>query len=95
MTEFTLTLEEPLEYRVASFKNDADKMKQVNDFLDDILFKARIEAESKINHKQKGKSVSTIFVSFCFLSNYFLDVFRIRSDYRVSGFFFNFFFLVN
>ncbi|KAG5890889.1 hypothetical protein JTB14_002828 [Gonioctena quinquepunctata] len=43
-----------LDMRIAQFKNDPEKMKEVNDFLNEILEKAKKEAEKR-NGKQRSK----------------------------------------
>lgn len=63
MTELTLILEEPLEQRVIEFKEDTDKMKQLDAFLNDLLEKARVEAELRRDSK-KDKTVDTLDVIF-------------------------------
>jgi len=48
-----------LECRVAEFKQDPEKMKQVNEFLDDLIEKAKIEVELRQAAQQKAKTGST------------------------------------
>lgn len=57
MAELTIQLEEPIHYKVQQFKADSEKMVQVNEFLDDLLEKAKIEAEIRSKQKPKGKLV--------------------------------------
>ncbi|XP_056633854.1 uncharacterized protein LOC130443309 [Diorhabda sublineata] len=54
MAEFHLDLNNSLDMRIAEFKNDPEKIKVVNEFLNEIFEKAQKEAEKK-NGKQKGK----------------------------------------
>lgn len=62
MAELNLHLEESLENKKKAFRNDGEKMGQVNDFLDDILEKAKSEADKRSKQKQKGKIVR----NFCY-----------------------------
>ncbi|XP_060524797.1 uncharacterized protein LOC132701119 [Cylas formicarius] len=56
MTSLELDLNQSLDLRIAQFKNDADKMRDVNDFLGDLFDKAQKEAEKRNGSaKQKGK----------------------------------------
>lgn len=48
-----------LDMRIAQFKNDPEKMKDVNEFLNELLEKAQKEAEKR-NSKQKSKLVRTL-----------------------------------
>ncbi|XP_074041226.1 uncharacterized protein [Leptinotarsa decemlineata] len=54
MGDMYLDLNQSLDMRIAQFKNDPDKMKDVNDFLNELFEKAKKEAEKR-NGKQKGK----------------------------------------
>lgn len=45
MAELKLEIHEPLETRIKQFKKDPEKMKDVNDFLNQLLEKATTEAE--------------------------------------------------
>ncbi|XP_072379261.1 uncharacterized protein [Diabrotica undecimpunctata] len=54
MAELSLDLNNSLDMRIAEFKNDPEKMKIVNEFLNEIFDKAQKEAEKKCS-KQKGK----------------------------------------
>lgn len=58
MGELKLDLNQSLALRVADFKNDPEKMKEVNDFLNELFEKAQKEAQSRSNTKQKHKLVS-------------------------------------
>lgn len=61
MAELTIRLEEPIHYKIQQFKADSDRMGQVNEFLDDLLEKAKIEAETRSKQKQKGRLVSNCY----------------------------------
>lgn len=63
MAELTIHLEEPIHYKIQQFKADNEKMAQVNEFLDDLLEKAKAEAETRAKQKQKGKLVSYRFLT--------------------------------
>lgn len=59
MATLSLELTEPLEQRIIHFKKDPEKMKDVNEFITELLEKACIEAETRQLHaKQKSKLVS-------------------------------------
>lgn len=60
MANLQLEFNAPLEQRINEFKNDPEKMKEVNDFLNELFDKARVEAELKMNSKHKNKFVSII-----------------------------------
>lgn len=55
MSELHLDLNQPLEQRIDQFKNDEEKMREVNGFINDILEKARLEAENRAD-QQAGRS---------------------------------------
>lgn len=57
----TLQLNEPLETRIAEFRNDPEKMKDVNEFLNELFENAKTEAHNR--QKQKSKLVSFICVA--------------------------------
>lgn len=55
----SLDLNQTLDLRIAQFKNDPQKMAEVNEFLNDVFEKAQKEAEQRHNGKSpKGKLVS-------------------------------------
>lgn len=55
----SLDLNQTLDLRIAQFKNDPQKMAEVNEFLNDVFEKAQKEAEQRHNGKgPKGKLVS-------------------------------------
>lgn len=58
MPELTLVLNEPLEDRIIDFKHDSENMKDLEDFLNELCEKARIEAELRQSSKSKNKFVS-------------------------------------
>lgn len=58
MGELQLDLNKSLALRVADFKNDPEKMKEVNAFLNELFEKAQKEAQHRSNTKQKHKLVS-------------------------------------
>lgn len=60
MAELTIHIEEPIEYKIQEFKEDREKMLQINEFLDDVFEKAKLEAENRLRQKQKGKLVRTL-----------------------------------
>lgn len=55
MADLQLDLNAPLEQRINEFKNDSEKMREVNDFLNELFDKAKVEAEVKMNSKHKNK----------------------------------------
>lgn len=50
-----------LEQKINRFKDDPQKMQEVNDFLNEVFEKAKLEAELKQNSKHK-KFVSPFFI---------------------------------
>ncbi|KAJ8910355.1 hypothetical protein NQ315_004971 [Exocentrus adspersus] len=54
MTDLNLELNQSLDLRITQFKNDPDKMKEVNEFLSELFEKAQKEVARR-NGKQKGK----------------------------------------
>lgn len=54
-----LDIDQPLDLRLAEFRSDPEKMKFVNDFIDELVEKAQKEAEIRRNNncKQKHKLV--------------------------------------
>lgn len=56
MADLHLELNKSLDLRIAQFKNDPDKMRDVNEFLNELFDKAQREV-AKRNGKQKGKLV--------------------------------------
>lgn len=67
MANLSLELTEPLEQRILNFKSDPEKMKDVNDFVTELLEKAYIEAETRrFQGKQKSKLVSVLLFLFYF-----------------------------
>lgn len=63
MAELTIHIEEPVQYKMQEFKADNDKMLQINEFLDDVFEKAKLEAEKRLKQKQKGKLVSMLDIA--------------------------------
>lgn len=62
MATLTLELTEPLEQRIINFKSDPEKMKDANDFVNDLIEKACIDAQTRqLNPKQKSKLVKYPF----------------------------------
>lgn len=57
MADLQLDLNQSLELRIAQFKNDPEKMQDVNDFLNELMEIACQEAEKR-NGNKKGKIVS-------------------------------------
>ncbi|KAF7282895.1 hypothetical protein GWI33_001799 [Rhynchophorus ferrugineus] len=56
MANLQLDLNQSLDLRIAQFKNDPEKMAEVNDFLSDVFEKAQKEAEQRSDgNKSKGK----------------------------------------
>ncbi|KAL3277681.1 hypothetical protein HHI36_013027 [Cryptolaemus montrouzieri] len=55
MADLHLNLGLTLDIRMADFKNDPEKMKEVNKFLDDLCSKAVKEAEIRRTSEQKNK----------------------------------------
>ncbi|XP_019881249.1 uncharacterized protein LOC109609069 [Aethina tumida] len=55
MADLQLELNAPLELRIQEFKNDPEKMQDVNDFLTELFKEAQREAEQRNGNKQKGK----------------------------------------
>ena len=59
MADLHLDLNQSLDLRIAQFKNDPDKMAEVNEFLNEIFEKAQKDADQRSNaNKAKGKLVS-------------------------------------
>ncbi|KAJ8962142.1 hypothetical protein NQ318_018099 [Aromia moschata] len=54
MADLHLELNQSLDLRIAEFKNDPDKMRDINEFLNDLIEKAQKEAARR-NGKHKGK----------------------------------------
>lgn len=56
-----LDIDQSLDLRLAEFKNDPEKMKYINDFIEELVEKAQKEAEIRrsSNFKQKHKLVCT------------------------------------
>lgn len=52
-----------LEERVAAFKSDPEKLRQANEFVDQLIQQAKKEAELKQKDKERNKFVS-IYVYF-------------------------------
>lgn len=48
-----LNIEKPLENRIEEFRSDPEKMKDVNDFLSEVLEKAKTEAEHRTSKQHK------------------------------------------
>lgn len=61
MADLHLELNKSLDLRIAQFKNDPDKMRDVNEFLNELFDKAQKEV-AKRNGKQKGKLVRLILI---------------------------------
>lgn len=55
MSNLQLDLNNSLDQRINEFKSDPEKMKDVNDFLNQLFEQAKIEAEQKMNVKHKNK----------------------------------------
>ncbi|XP_077299007.1 uncharacterized protein LOC143920163 [Arctopsyche grandis] len=59
-SEMNLDLTSPeqvtLEDKVAQFKNDPEKMKEANEFVDELLEKAKIDAEAKAKEQDRAKA---------------------------------------
>lgn len=87
MGDLKLDLNQPLELRIAEFKNDPEKMKEVNDFLNELFDKAQKEAENKSNNKHKNKLVWYIYKSYFFFAEITLIFCRTPSEFRVSRLF--------
>lgn len=47
-----------LALRIAAFKNDPDQLRQVSEFVDQLIQQARKEAEIKLKEKEKNNFVS-------------------------------------
>lgn len=60
-----LDIDQPLDLRLAEFRSDPEKMKFVNDFIDELVEKAQKEAEVRRNSncKQKHKLVCNFLCS--------------------------------
>lgn len=58
MADLHLDIQLSLELRMAEFKSDPEKMKEVNDFLDDLFKHAVKEAEQRKGTEKKTKAVS-------------------------------------
>lgn len=56
MADLQLDLNQSLELRIIQFKNDPEKVKVVNEFLNEMFEKAQKEVEKR-NGKQKSKLV--------------------------------------
>lgn len=63
MAELQLDLNQSLELRIAQFKNDPEKVKVVNEFLNETFEKAQKEVEKRAG-KQKSKLVKRIVKFF-------------------------------
>lgn len=64
-----LELDQSLDLRIAEFRSDPEKMKCVNDFIEELVEKAQKDAEIRRNNsKHKHKSVCKIFAQFWCLS---------------------------
>lgn len=50
-----LDIDQPLDLRIAEFRSDPEKMKCVNDFIDELVEKAQKEAEVRHNNNSKHK----------------------------------------
>lgn len=61
-SEMNLDLTSPeqvtLEDKVAQFKNDPEKMREANEFVDELLEKAKIDAETKAKEQDRAKAVN-------------------------------------
>ncbi|KAK4880870.1 hypothetical protein RN001_004189 [Aquatica leii] len=55
MANFQLQLDDSLDQKIIEFKKDPEKMKIVNDFLNQLFEQAKVEAEQKMNVKQRNK----------------------------------------
>ncbi|CAH0559477.1 unnamed protein product [Brassicogethes aeneus] len=55
MADLQLDLNQSLELRIAQFKNDPEKINDVNDFLDELINEAQVELEHR-NKKTQGKA---------------------------------------
>ncbi|XP_030754721.1 uncharacterized protein LOC115881401 isoform X2 [Sitophilus oryzae] len=55
MADLQLDLNQSLDLRIAQFKNDPEKMADVNDFLNEIFEKAQKEADRRSSGGKKGK----------------------------------------
>lgn len=62
MTDLHLELNQSLDLRIAQFKNDPDRMREVNEFLNELFDKAQKEVARR-NGKQKGKMVRIIIIN--------------------------------
>ena len=51
-----------LDAKIVEFKNDPQKMKQVNDFLNDMFTKAKIEAQHRQNKKVIDRIQNMYFI---------------------------------
>lgn len=56
-TTLTLELTLPLEQRIEEFKTDEERMREVNDFVSDVLERACLEAENRRLQAKKSKLV--------------------------------------
>lgn len=73
-SELNLELVDPgqitLEDKVATFKNDPEKLRQANQFIDELIQQARADAELKLRAKEKARivshlqSVDIVFIRF-------------------------------
>lgn len=67
-SEMNLDLASPdqitLEEKVALFKKDPEKMKEATEFVDEVLTKAKSDAEAKLNEREKAKTVRITFIIF-------------------------------
>lgn len=55
MSNLQLNLNDSLDQRIDEFKSDPEKMKELNEFLNQLIEQARNEAEQKMNVKHKNK----------------------------------------
>lgn len=63
-SELNLELVDPgqitLEDKVATFKSDPEKLRQANQFIDELIQQARTAAELKLKAKEKARIVSNL-----------------------------------
>lgn len=55
-----VTIQLPLDVRIDEFKSDDDKMKDVNDFINEIVEKAKVEVENRKEAEGKAGLVNSI-----------------------------------
>lgn len=64
-SELNLELVDPgqitLEDKVATFKSDPEKLRQANQFIDELIQQAKADAELKLKAKEKARIVSNLF----------------------------------